>query len=40
MRIAGKEITTIVSDFDGTIIKHGNLVPTKQFYELADECLQ
>ena len=40
MRIAGKEITTIVSDFDGTIIKHGNLVPTKRFYELADECLQ
>ena len=39
MRIAGKKITAIVSDFDGTIIKHGMLAPNQRFYELADECL-
>ncbi len=39
MRIAGKKITAIASDFDGTIIKHGMLAPTQRFYELINECL-
>lgn len=40
MRIAGKKITAIVSDFDGTIIKHGEAAPTQRFYELINECLE
>lgn len=39
MRIAGKKITAIVSDFDGTIIKHGMQEPSRYFYELVNECL-
>ncbi len=39
MRIAGKKITAVVSDFDGTIIKHGMMAPTHRFYDLVNECL-
>ena len=39
MRIAGKKISVIASDFDGTIIKHGMMAPTERFYELINECL-
>lgn len=39
MRIAGRKISVIASDFDGTIIKHGMMAPTERFYELINECL-
>ena len=34
MRISGKNITTIVSDFDGTILKKGALEPPEEFFEI------
>lgn len=40
MRIAGKKISVIASDFDGTIIKHGMMAPTERFYQLINECLK
>ena len=40
MRIAGKKISVIASDFDGTIIKHGMMAPTERFYELINECFR
>ena len=40
MRITGKKISVIASDFDGTIIKHGMMAPTERFYELINQCLE
>jgi len=40
MRINGKKITAIASDFDGTIIKHGAAEPTELFYKLINTCLE
>ena len=37
MRINGKNITTIVSDFDGTILKDGAWEAPKEFYEVINE---
>jgi len=39
MRIGGKKITLIASDFDGTIIKPGMDGPSERFYELINTCL-
>lgn len=40
MRIAGKNITTIVSDFDGTILKDGAWEAPKEFYEVINEAMR
>lgn len=39
MKIHGKEITAIVSDFDGTIIKSGMTKPPALFYEVIGQAL-
>lgn len=39
MQIHGKEITAIVSDFDGTIIKKGMTRPPAAFYEAVSQVL-
>lgn len=35
MKIQEQTIKTVVSDFDGTLIKHGTHTPTERFYRLA-----
>lgn len=40
MRIADTEITTVVSDFDGTLIKKGAHVPSKRFYTVVEKLLE
>ncbi len=40
MNIYGKEITAIVSDFDGTIIKSGMTKPPALFYEVIGQALE
>jgi len=40
MGINNKKITAIVSDFDGTIIKHGMSIPSERFYDLIHACLE
>lgn len=40
MNIHGKEITAIVSDFDGTIIKSGMTKPPALFYEVLGQALE
>ncbi len=39
MRISGRNITTIVSDFDGTILKHGAWDAPKEFYDVINEAM-
>lgn len=39
MRINGKNITTIVSDFDGTILKKGAMEPPAEFYQIIDKAM-
>lgn len=36
MRINGRKITTIVSDFDGTILKRGAMEPPTEFFRVID----
>ena len=40
MRINGKRITTVVSDFDGTILKHGAMEPPVEFFDVIDEATE
>ncbi|MBR3825643.1 MAG: HAD family hydrolase [Lachnospiraceae bacterium] len=40
MRISGKRITTVVSDFDGTILKKGAMEPTAEFFKVIDEAME
>lgn len=40
MLINGKRITTIVSDFDGTILKKGTMEPTPEFFQVIDEAME
>ena len=40
MRIENTEITTVVSDFDGTLIKKGAHVPSQRFYAVVEELLR
>ena len=40
MRINGKRITTIVSDFDGTILKKGAMEPTEEFFRIIDKAME
>lgn len=39
MKVHGKEIIAIVSDFDGTVIKEGALKPPAAFYEAVSQAL-
>jgi len=39
MKIHGKEIIAIVSDFDGTVIKEGAIKPPAAFYEAVSQAL-
>lgn len=39
MRINGKNIKTIVSDFDGTILKNGALEPSAEFFEIINKAM-
>lgn len=39
MRINGRKIKNIISDFDGTIIRQGMTAPEERFYELMNQCL-
>ena len=40
MRIGGKKITTIVSDFDGTIIREGAWDASSEFFEIVNEAMR
>ena len=40
MRINGKNITTIVSDFDGTILKKGAMEAPKEFFEVINQAME
>ncbi len=40
MRIQGKNITTIVSDFDGTILKKGAMEAPKEFFEVINRAME
>lgn len=40
MHLNGKNITTVVSDFDGTILKKGEWQPSERFYEIINELLE
>lgn len=40
MRIANTEITTVVSDFDGTLIKKGAHVPSERFFAVVEKLLE
>lgn len=40
MRIGGKNITTIASDFDGTILKDGAWDAPKEFYDVINEAMR
>ncbi len=40
MRIGGKNITTIASDFDGTILKDGAWEAPKEFFEVINEAMR
>ena len=40
MRINGKRITTIVSDFDGTILKKGAMEPPAEFFQIIDKAME
>ncbi len=40
MRINGKRITTIVSDFDGTILKKGTMEPPAEFFQVIDAVME
>lgn len=40
MRINGRNITTIVSDFDGTILKKGALEPPAEFFRVIDDAME
>lgn len=40
MRISGKRISTIVSDFDGTILKKGAMEPPAEFFRIIDKAME
>lgn len=40
MLIGNTEITTVVSDFDGTLIKRGAHVPSERFFKVAEKLLE
>ena len=40
MRISGKRISTIVSDFDGTILKKGAMEPPAEFFQIIDKAME
>lgn len=40
MRINGKNITTIVSDFDGTILKKGAMEAPKEFFDVINKAME
>lgn len=40
MRINGKRITAIVSDFDGTILKKGAMEPPTEFFQIIDKAME
>ncbi len=40
MRINGKRITTVVSDFDGTILKKGAMEPPAEFFQVIDRSME
>ena len=37
MRINGKNISVVASDFDGTILRDGAMEPSTKFYEVVDK---
>lgn len=39
IQINGKEITTVISDFDGTLIRPGMFAPTEKFLQLVEQLL-
>lgn len=39
MRINGRRITTVVSDFDGTILKKGAMEPSEEFFQIIDRAM-
>lgn len=40
IKINGKEIKTVISDFDGTLIRPGMFAPTEKFLQLVEELLE